>query len=262
MRFFIELSYNGGPFHGWQRQPNSSSVQQTLEEALSTVLRCNIPVTGAGRTDTGVHARCMYTHFDIDKEKVGDIDEFCSRIVRSLNSLCGRYIVVKRLYPVEDEMHARFSAVSRTYKYFITFERNPFLYPLSWHCPSELNVSAMNEAAAYLLTVSDFTSFAKLHADTKTNLCNVTEAYWRPLSSQGEYPALEVPGIVFTITADRFLRNMVRAVVGTLLDVGRGKLTLEDFKDIINRKDRCAAGQSVPPQALFLWNVEYPESVS
>ncbi|MCM1152676.1 MAG: tRNA pseudouridine(38-40) synthase TruA [Muribaculum sp.] len=256
MRFFIELSYNGAPFHGWQRQPNAPSVQQTIEEALSTVLRGDINVVGAGRTDTGVHARRMYAHFDYGSD-LADMSSFCERIKRSLNSLCGRDIVVRNVYAVDNDLHARFSAKSRTYKYFITFERSPFLYPLSWHCPSSLNVEAMNEAALTLLCIDDFTSFAKLHADSRTNICDVTEAYWRPLRSQDEFPSVDFPGIVFTITANRFLRNMVRAVVGTLLDVGRGKLSVSDFKNIINKKDRCAAGQSVPPQALFLWDIKY-----
>ncbi|MCM1377103.1 MAG: tRNA pseudouridine(38-40) synthase TruA [Clostridium sp.] len=261
MRFFIEFAYNGTPFHGWQRQPNALSVQQTLEEGLSTVLSREIAIVGAGRTDTGVHARRMFAHFDYEPadESPRGIDLLCCRLVRSLNSIVGRDIAIRRVFPVAPDLHARFSAVSRTYKYFITFQPSPFLKDLSWYCPSLLNVDAMNEAAEWLTHVEDFTSFAKLHADTKTNICDVSEAFWRPLDSTLDFPAVNFPGIVFSITADRFLRNMVRAVVGTLLDVGRGKLSFDDFKNIINKKDRCAAGQSVPPQALFLWDVRYNE---
>lgn len=257
MRFFLHLGYNGTPFHGWQRQPNASSVQQTLEEALSTVLRKETAVTGAGRTDTGVNARCMYAHFDADETIAADP----RRIINSLNRLCGQDIAVYALLPMTDDAHARFDAVSRTYKYFITSGKNPFLYPLSWHCPSALDMDAMNQCAAILTEVEDFTSFAKLHADTATNICDVTEAVWQPLYSPGSDISLPEEGMVFTIKANRFLRNMVRAVVGTLLDVGRGKLSKNQFREIIERKDRCAAGQSVPPQALYLWDIEYPENI-
>lgn len=253
MRYFIELGYNGNPFHGWQRQPNAISVQQILEEALSLVVRRDVSLVGAGRTDTGVNARRMYAHFDAEKSEIDDIH----RIICSINRLCGRDISVYNLFPVIHDAHARFSATSRTYKYFITFRKDPFLYPLSWHCPSALDVDRMNEAASRLLEIRDFTSFAKLHADTMTNICDVREAFWRPLDMPQEVPSATVPGLVFTITADRFLRNMVRAVVGTLLDVGRGKLEISDFMRVIEAKNRCAAGQSVPPQALYLWNVEY-----
>lgn len=252
MRYFLHLAYNGAPFHGWQIQPNAVSVQQTIEEALSTILRVPTPIVGAGRTDTGVNARQMYAHFDCETP-IPDKRIF----LNSLNRLCGRDIAIYDVFDVAEDMHARFSAISRTYKYFITSRKNPFLYPLSWHCPSGLDMEAMNEAAQVLLTTEDFTSFAKLHADARTNICNVTEAYWRPLASDDEMPAAEVPGMVFTITADRFLRNMVRAVVGTLLDVGRHKLSIDGFREIIARKDRCEAGQSVPPQALYLWEVKY-----
>lgn len=253
MRYFLRLAYNGTPFHGWQIQPNAKSVQQTLEEALSVILRTPVSVVGAGRTDTGVNAREMYAHFDITHE-ISDK----RMVLNSLNRLCGRDIAVYDLFEVSGDCHARFSAESRTYKYFITFEKNPFLYPLSWHCPSALDMEMMNKAAATLLEVSDFTSFAKLHSDAKTNICSVREAFWRPLAYKGDMPSADIPGIVFTITADRFLRNMVRAVVGTLVDVGRHKLSIEDFVKIIDTKDRCAAGQSVPPQALYLWSIKYP----
>lgn len=248
MRRFIKLSYDGTPFHGWQRQPNAPSVQQTLEEALSTVLRRETPVTGAGRTDTGVHARVMYAHFDCDAP-LPDRD----RLLRGLDRLCGPAIAVHDIIDVAPDAHARFDATRRTYKYFVTTAKSPFDAPFSWRSPSPLDIDAMNEAAALLTATDDFTSFAKLHSDAKTNICRVDHAAWQPLESP-----TGTPGLVFTISADRFLRNMVRAVVGTLVDVGRGKLSIQDFNNIIARRDRCAAGTSMPAQALFLWDVTYP----
>lgn len=247
MRYFLKLSYNGTPFHGWQSQPNAVSVQQTIEESLSVILRQDTPVVGAGRTDTGVNARMMYAHFDA--EPVNDVRKF----LLSLNRLCGPSISIEDLIEVPADAHARFDATEREYKYFAAFRKSPFLSSFSWHSPNRLDVDAMNEAAALLLEVKDFTSFAKLHSDAKTNICDVRRADWKPWDN-----AYGVPGIVFTITADRFLRNMVRAVVGTLVDVGRGKLSISDFREIIDAKDRCSAGTSMPPQALFLWNITYP----
>lgn len=247
MRYFLKLSYNGAPFHGWQSQPNAVSVQQTVEESLSVILRHDTSIVGAGRTDTGVNARMMYAHFDAKKI------EDPKRFLLSLNRLCGPSIAIDDLIVVPADAHARFDATEREYKYFVTFRKSPFLSSFSWFAPNLLDVDAMNEAAAMLLEVKDFTSFAKLHSDTKTNICDVRRADWTPWDN-----AYGVPGIVFTITADRFLRNMVRAVVGTLVDVGRGKLSLKDFQEIIDTKDRCSAGTSMPPQALFLWNIKYP----
>ncbi len=248
MRKFLKLSYSGTPYHGWQSQPNASSVQQTLEEALSTILRVPAPVTGAGRTDTGVHARVMFAHFDTEAEISNR-----RRFLTGLNRLCGPAISVSDIIDVADNAHARFDATSRTYKYFIVFEKSPFLEDCSWRSPGILDIEAMNEAAAILLQTKDFTSFAKLHSDAKTNICQVSEARWDKWHNN-----FEVPGAVFTITADRFLRNMVRAIVGTLVDVGRGKLTLDGVRRIIEEKDRCSAGTSMPPQALFLWDITYP----
>ena len=242
-RFFMRLSYRGAPFHGWQLQPNAVSVQGEIEKALSTVLRHPIAIVGAGRTDTGVNARVMFAHFDFDNplpEK--------GKLLVSLNRLVGRDIAIHDIIPVHEGAHARFDATNRTYKYFVTFKKTPFFYPLSWFCPNGLDLERMNEAAKILLDTEDFTSFAKLHSDAKTNICKVTEAEWK---MEGESVA------VFTIKADRFLRNMVRAVVGTLVEVGRGKLSLEDFKGIIEKKDRCSAGQSMPGEALFLWDIKY-----
>ena len=248
MRYFLKLAYNGTPYHGWQSQPNASSVQQTLEEAMSVIFRREMKLTGAGRTDTGVHARMMYAHFDVD-ETIAD----GRSLITSLNRMAGAAIAVQDLIPVPDDAHARFDAIERTYKYFVIFEKSPFLTDSAWHCQSPLDLKRMNEAAAILMQTADFTSFAKLHSDAKTNLCKVTRAEWNEYDN-----VYGVPGIVFTITADRFLRNMVRAVVGTLVDVGRGRLTVDDFAEVVRKKDRCAAGTSMPPQALYLWDVKYP----
>lgn len=254
MRYFLKLSYDGSAFHGWQCQPNAVSVQQCVEQAIATILRVPTPVVGAGRTDTGVNARVMYAHFDA----VAPIED-SRKFLTGLNRLCGPHIAFRDLIHVSDDAHARFDATLRTYKYFITFAKSPFLSPLSTLIPSQmpemapLDTDLMNNAADILLHTDDFTSFAKLHSDAKTNICKVSEAKWTPWNND-----FGVPGIVFTISADRFLRNMVRAVVGTLVDVGRGKLSIAEFKEVIERRDRCAAGTSMPPQALFLWDIRYP----
>lgn len=242
-RYFMQLSYNGAPFHGWQVQPNAVSVQELVEDALSKVCGREMHVTGAGRTDTGVNARIMYAHFDVD-------DKFAEKenIIRRLNSILGRDIVVEDLIEVPEDAHARFDATSRTYKYFVHLKRSPFLYSHSWYCHYNLDFEKMNEAAAKMLEYTDFTSFSKLHTDVFTNNCKVTYAKW---AKEGEY-------WVFTVTADRFLRNMVRAIVGTLVEVGRGKLTVEEFCKVIEMKNRCQAGTSMPGNALFLWKVAYP----
>lgn len=247
-RYFLKLSYDGTPFHGWQSQPNANSVQQTLEEALSTILGVPTPITGAGRTDTGVNARVMYAHFDTEKALPAP-----QKLLTGLNKLVGRGIAVSEIIPVHADAHARFDATEREYKYFVIFEKSPFLDYTSWRSPAALDVEKMNLAAERLLQVKDFTSFAKLHSDAKTNICDVREARWEKYTNQ-----YGIPGIVFTIKADRFLRNMVRAVVGTLVDVGRGKISLDRFNQIIEEKDRCSAGTSMPPQALFLWDIRYP----
>lgn len=246
MRYFMTLAYRGAPFHGWQRQPGDLSVQQAVEEALGTVLRCGtVPIVGAGRTDAGVNASMMVAHFDLDTPLPADV----RGIVRGLNSLLGKDIAIFDIFPVSDDAHARFDATSRTYHYYAHTRKSPFSYPLSWQAPPSLDFEKMNEAARILLETSDFTSFSKLHTDVKTNICKVTRAEW---VKTGEY------SWVFIITADRFLRNMVRAVVGTLVDVGRGKITVDGFRDIIEKKDRCAAGTSMPAHALFLHDVTYP----
>lgn len=248
MRYFLKLAYNGAGYHGWQSQPNACSIQQTIEDSLSTVLRHKINLTGAGRTDSGVNARCMYAHFDWEKE-IEDQRKFLT----SLNRMIGKGIVLQKLIPVAPDAHARFDAISRTYRYFISFEKSPFLSPFSWHSPSFLDIEKMNEGAGLLYGRQDFTSFSKLHTDVKTNICTITKAHWRESNNQ-----YGIPEIQFEISADRFLRNMVRAIVGTLVELGRGKLSIEDMERIILAKDRCEAGTSMPPYALFLWDIRYP----
>ncbi len=244
----MRLSYRGEPFHGWQTQPGAVTVQQTVEEALSRVLRRPVPIVGAGRTDAGVNARLMVAHFDTP----GPLGMEPVRLVGALNAMTGRDIAIHSVEEVAPDLHARFSATSRTYHYYALPGTSAFLYPLCWKAPANLDYEAMNRAGALLLETEDFTSFAKLHSDAKTNICHVTRAEWVPWHT---FEGTE--GHVFIITADRFLRNMVRAVVGTLVEVGRGKLTVDGFARVIARRDRCAAGTSMPPQALYLWDVTY-----
>lgn len=253
MRYFIVLAYRGEPFHGWQRQPNDISVQQKLEEALSTVLRQQIAVTGAGRTDAGVNASRMVAHFDAEIPP-GKLDT----LPRALNSILGRDITVYSIRRVNDDAHARFDAVARTYRYFYSQRRSPYSRELVWQAPPAIDFDAMNRAAGILLETEDFTSFSKLHTDVKTNICHVTRALWTSLRADdaGRVP-MGAEGY-FEITADRFLRNMVRAVVGTLVEVGRGRLTVDGFRRVIDLRDRCAAGTSMPAGPLFLHSVEYP----
>ncbi len=245
-RYFIHLAYRGAAYHGWQTQPDDISVQQTIEEALSMLLRKPVAITGAGRTDAGVNARCMVAHADMDITA-----SEAQLLPRKINAICGPDITVFSLTEVPDGSHARFDATSRTYRYYVNMRRSPFAVGLSWHTPSSLDFEAMNRCAATLTAIDDFTSFAKLHSDARTNICHVTDARWVREGGDAET-------WYFEITADRFLRNMVRAVVGTLIDVGRGKITLPDWMQIIESRNRCAAGTSMPPYALYLWNVTYP----
>lgn len=247
MRYFLKIAYDGTDFHGWQRQPNAVSVQETIEEALSIICREKIEIVGAGRTDTGVHAREMFAHFDCNEIK--DPDRFSS----SLNKLVGNAISIGRPIRVKPDAHARFDAISRAYKYHIIFGKNPFEFKFSHNMVRKPDVEKMNEAASVLLETEDFTSFAKLHSDAKTNICKVSVARWEQQPDSDK--------IVFTIKADRFLRNMVRSVVGTLLEVGTGKININEFREIIDRKDRCAAGTSMPAKGLFLEAIEYPEEI-
>ena len=246
-RFFITLSYDGTRYHGWQIQPNGDTIQQRLQDALSTLLRQPVEVVGAGRTDTGVHARMMVAHFETE-----DNYQLLSLQGRGwervLNKLLPPDIAVQEVRQVTDDMHARFSATSRTYHYFIHTYKDPFLAAYSWQVPYKLDFARMNEAAKVLLDYEDFTSFSKVGTDVKTNICDIKEAYWTEVA-QGQWR--------FTITANRFLRNMVRAIVGTLVEVGRGRISTEDVRRIIEAKDRCQAGESVPGKALFLVDIKY-----
>lgn len=245
----MRLAYNGAPFHGWQSQPGGvATVQSALEDALSKVMRRPVAVTGAGRTDTGVSARCMIAHFDLPDDLTPDT----AALPRALGAITGPDITVEKIWRVSPELHARFSATSRTYRYFALTRRSPFFHRLAWTAPRDLDFEAMNVAARVLLETEDFTSFSKLHTDAKTNICHVTRAEWTPVPlADGAW--------MFEITADRFLRNMVRAVVGTLVEVGRGKMTVDEFRAVIAAKDRCAAGTSMPAHALYLWDVTYPD---
>ena len=245
-RYFIYLSYNGKPFSGWQIQPNGITVQQRIEEALSTILRRPMSIVGAGRTDAGVHAQLMVAHFD-SEEPISDLPFLADK----LNRLLPKDIAIDRIVPVAPDAHARFDATSRTYKYYLTAKKNPFNYDLVYRYIGKLDYDLMNEACRVLFEYTDFTSFSKLHTDVKTNNCRIMEAGWK---QEGDV-------WVFTIRADRFLRNMVRAIVGTLLEVGRGKLSLSGFREVIEAKDRGRAGTSAPGHALYLVDVTYPEKI-
>ncbi|MFI3301844.1 MAG: tRNA pseudouridine(38-40) synthase TruA [Rikenellaceae bacterium] len=243
MRYFIELRYKGTNYCGWQRQNDQPTVQAAIEQGLATLLKSPTPITGAGRTDTGVHASHYVAHFDIDTD-IADTDFLCHK----LNIILPEDISIFNIYRVADDAHARFDAKMREYTYFIERNKNPFTRQSSWQYYVDLDVEAMNLAATRLLAHSDFTSFAKLNSNNKTNICKVSHAEWH-LSPTGE--------LIFTIRADRFLRNMVRAIVGTLVDVGRGKYTVEQFDAIISARDlsKCSAG--APAQGLFLSDIEY-----
>lgn len=244
MRYFLELAYNGQNYFGWQKQLKQISVQEVLETSLSTLLRQTISITGAGRTDSGVHAKQMYAHFDSETE-------LPFNLVKRLNSFLPNDIVVYQITPVKLDSHARFDAVERTYHYFIQIGKDPFNYDFTWQIWQELNLNKMNEASKELIGRKDFSSFAKLHTDVKTHICDIKFAKWEKNNSQ----------LKFTITADRFLRNMVRAIVGTLVDVGKGKIDLEQFRQIIEQKDRSFASGSAPAEGLFLVDVVYPISI-
>lgn len=243
-RYFITFAYDGTNYCGWQRQPNGLAVQQVIEEAFSKVMRREVSVVGAGRTDSGVHARNMVLHVDLE-ESVSDP----LRWIEKLNRLLPQDIALSDIRAVVPDAHARFDALSRTYHYYVGMEKDPFNRDFRLRVRKELDFKLMNDAAKLLLSITDFTSFSKLHTDVKTNNCDVRYAAWEP--DEGGYR--------FVITADRFLRNMVRAIVGTLFNVGEGKIGLEDFLRIIDSKDRSLAGMSVPGYALFLDHIVYPE---
>jgi tRNA pseudouridine38-40 synthase len=241
LRYFIELSYKGTNYHGWQIQPDVISVQEKLNKAVSTIFQKKIEVVGAGRTATGVHASQMFAHFDLDKELKGDIPH-------KLNSLLPLDIVVYNVFVVDNEKHARFGAITRSYEYKIWLGRNPFLLDFSWQIHSkDLNIDLMNDAAKLLLEYTDFQTFSKVKTDVYTYNCDVTEAVWKQKGNE----------LTFYISANRFLRNMVRAIVGTLVDVGLGKITKDEFRKIIESKSRSNAGLSVPAKGLFLTKIKY-----
>ena len=244
MRFFIELSYKGTNYHGWQVQPNANTVQAEINKALSLILNAKIEVAGAGRTDAGVHAKQMFAHFDYDKEF-----DFHTTIIK-LNSFLANDIAIRSFFKVKDEASSRFDASSRIYHYNIVQQKSPFK-KTAYFVHKYLDVKQMNLACQYLLGKQDFTSFSKANTQTFTNNCNVMLASWQ--WQDGE--------LIFTIKADRFLRNMVRAIVGTLLEVGVGKIKAEQVKEIIVQNDRCMAGTSVPANALFLSEIEYPKDI-
>ena len=245
-RYFIRLGYDGARYHGWQIQPNGLSVQEVLQQSLSVLLRTPTPITGAGRTDSGVNARLMVAHFDFD----GPLD--WHQLAYRLNRMVPQDIVIRSIEPVNMAMHARFSAVSRTYHYYLHQGKEPFLSQYSMACPYTLDFKLMNEAAQMLLGTKDFGAFCKAGTDVKTTLCTLTEAHWDSIEN-----AFGVGQRCFTITANRFLRNMVRAIVGTLIEVGRGRMSLEEFAKVIASGSRTAAGESVPGHALFLWDIQY-----
>ncbi len=243
-RYFLELSYDGTLYHGWQTQPNGITVQQCLDEALSTCFRQTVNTTGCGRTDAGVHASKFFAHFDL-----ADLEEnVIINALNAINALLPYQIAIKKIFKVNDLAHARFDATARTYHYFIHFTKDPFKLNKSWLYKDNLNLNAMNAAAALMLNYTDFSCFTKAKSQTFTNNCYLSEAYFTPVNN----------GLVFTITADRFLRNMVRAIVGTMILVGKEAIKPEEIMQIIEAKNRSAAGQSVPACGLYLAGIKYP----
>lgn len=240
-RYFLHFAYKGTNYHGWQRQPNAISVQEIIENGLFTILRLPVEVVAAGRTDAGVHAAQMFAHFDLE-------DELPLDFVKKLNTFFPKDIVVYDIIPVSEEAHARFDATSRTYDYHLHTMKDPFLEDRSLYFSQKLDLQKMNEASKILLTYEDFECFSKKHTDVNTFLCDITFAHWQSNAHR----------LTFTISANRFLRNMVRAIVGTLLDIGIGKIDENDLHQIITSKNRSQAGFSVPAHGLFLTNIKYP----
>lgn len=246
MRYFMRLAFNGTPFFGWQIQPKDVSVQEVLENALTMLLKSSerVAVTGCGRTDAGVHARDFMAHFDFPE--MLDEDRLLI-LTRKLNSFLPKEIVIFSIFQVDDRAHARFDAIDRTYRYYVSTVKDPFTFAFSYRVYGRLDVEKMNEAARLLLENDDFTSFSKVHTQVNNMRCKVIHAEW----------TVQDGLLVFEITANRFLRNMVRAIVGTLLQVGKGKISVADFQNVIQQKNRCSAGDSVPARALFLERVRY-----
>ncbi|MFB9054974.1 tRNA pseudouridine(38-40) synthase TruA [Formosa undariae] len=245
MRYFLELSYNGTAYHGWQNQPNAISVQEVIEKALSVILKEKIAIMGAGRTDTGVHAKQMFAHFDFEGE-FNDI-----QLLYKLNSFLPKDVALHRVFPVKPDAHTRFHAESRTYLYRIALQKNVFNFEESYWVKPKLNIENMRTAASLLLAYKDFQCFSKTNTDVKTYNCNIMAVNLETVENE----------LHFTITADRFLRNMVRAIVGTLINVGLGKLEVDDIHRIISSKNRSEAGYSVPAKGLYLTQIIYPESI-
>ena len=245
LRYFIEIAYNGKKYHGWQIQLEEVTVQEILENTISTVLRKEIKVTGAGRTDSGVHAKQLFAHFDF--KKINDI----TNLVFKMNSYLPKDISIQNIFQVEKDAHARFDAIEREYEYIITLKKDPFYEDFAYLIYHKPDIDLMNEAAKILLNYKDFQCFSRSKTDVKTYNCKINNAVWNEENSQ----------LIFNISADRFLRNMVRAIVGTLLDVGYGKTTLEEFHDIIKSKERSKAGTSAPARGLYLTKVVYPKSI-
>ena len=242
MRYFLEFAYKGTNYHGWQYQPNASSVQETLNKALSKLFKTEIDLVGAGRTDTGVHAKQMFAHFDLDFEI--DVTHF----IHKLNSFLPADIAILNIHLVADNNHARFDANKRTYEYHIHTSKEVFINENSWYYHNQLKIELMNSACKELFNHTDFECFSKVHTDVNTFNCKIMEAHWQQNGNK----------LIFTIAADRFLRNMVRAIVGTMVNIGLEKVSLQEFKQIIESKDRNKAGFSVPAHGLFLTKVEYP----
>lgn len=245
MRFFIELAYDGSEFHGWQKQPNAMSIQETLEICMEKIFQKHIEFTGAGRTDAGVHARKMIAHFDMEEE----ID--IPHLIYKFNRMLPKSMVVFEIYPVQPEAHARFDAISREYKYYINTRKDPFNRKFSQLISRNLDVDKMNEACKILIDHTDFQCFSKVKTDVKTYNCKIESAVWEQNGHS----------LVFTIIADRFLRNMVRAIVGTLLEIGTGKTKTEELENILRSKNRSKAGRSVEAKGLFLHKINYPENI-
>lgn len=246
-RYFTELSFSGTRYHGWQLQPNAPSVQAEMENALKTLMHSDIKTTGAGRTDTGVHARKFVAHFDTDHILPTNPGDFMYK----MNAVLPQDIAVRKIFPVRPDAHARYSAVSRTYKYTLSLVKDTFHSEYTWYYPVKLDVALLNRSAQELQKVNDFKSFAKLHSDVKTHYCHIFEARWDE----------EEEKLVFTVRANRFLRNMVRAIVGTMVEIGRGKIELSQLKNIIDGRNRSLAGYSVPARGLTLYEIEYPENI-
>ena len=263
MRYFIYLAYDGKNYHGWQIQPNANSIQAELMRALTLLSGKQTGVIGAGRTDAEVNASMMVAHFDCEQDfTLRQTDQpFEEWLCHKLNRMLPQDIAIQKVVRVNDEAHARFSALSRTYQYHIATGKNAFSRHYNYRYPHHLDFNRMNEAAARLFDYTDFTSFSKLHTDTKTNICKIMKAEWKQVHHETGDTLFADGEWVFTIKADRFLRNMVRAVVGTLIEVGRGAMTVDGFCQAIEKKGRQFAGSSVPGNALFLTDIEYPESV-